>query len=41
MSTRDIAELLSREEGLTYRRAYKECLAGKKELEDSKSDGHS
>ena len=41
MSIRDIAELLSREEGLTYRRVYKECLAGKKDLEDSKNDGHS
>lgn len=38
MSTRDIAGLISREEGLTYRRVYKECLAGKKELEVSKKN---
>ena len=39
MGIRDIADLLSGEEGIAYRLIYKECLARKRNLERSRVDG--
>jgi len=39
MTVRDIADLISREEGLAYRTIYKECLARKKEIERFEMNG--
>ena len=39
MSVKDIANLISREEGCSYREIYKNCLIRKKVLEGSKPDG--
>lgn len=41
LSTRDIANLVAREEGLGYRKIYKECLARKHALERFEMDGSS
>ncbi len=38
-SVKDIAALLSKEEGLAYRQIYKECIARKRDLEKAKIDG--
>jgi 16S rRNA (cytidine1402-2'-O)-methyltransferase len=38
-SIKDIANLVSTEEGLAYRQIYKECLARKKDLERLEADG--
>jgi len=39
MSTKDIAKLVSNEEGLAYRKVYKECLARKGAFEGFETDG--
>jgi len=38
-SIKDIANLVSTEEGVAYRQIYKECLARKKDLERLEADG--
>ncbi len=40
-SVRDIAELLSKEEGIAYRQIYKECLSRKRNFEKNEVDGTS
>ena len=39
LSTKDIAGLVARDEGLAYRQIYKECLARKNALERFEIDG--
>ena len=39
LSVRDIAELLSNEEGIAYRQIYKECLARKRDVEKVEING--
>ncbi len=39
LSVRDIAELVSSEEGIAYRQVYKECLAGKRVIEKVEING--